>query len=417
MPGTTDNNSTDNSSLTRAIEQALVTRDRDHQLRRRQIVRAIDATHVDIDGRRLTSFCSNNYLGLSHHPRVIEAMARAVREHGAGSAASPLITGHTPAHASAEAALARWKQTEAALLLPSGYQANHAAIQAIAGTAAAAGGRVRFLLDKLAHASLVDAIRAVTGGSVGDRGEGSAGRGFRVFAHNDLAKLSRLLRDAAPDEIQVVVTESIFSMDGDAADLAGLAALKREHPFTLVLDEAHGSGVYGHAGAGYAAEHGLASAVDVFIVTLSKALGAAGGAICASGAFCDAVANFGRAYVYSTATPPALAAAAEAAVGVLRDEPQRQRRVRTLAQHARAELARAGFRFPPGPADSPILPLILGDERAATAAANRLRDAGLLVLPVRPPTVPKGSSRLRVTLSSEHRDDEVERLVAALGRL
>jgi 7-keto-8-aminopelargonate synthetase-like enzyme len=290
------------------------------------------------------------------------------------------------------------------VLLPSGYQANHAAIQTLAGAAAAAGTRIRFLLDRLAHASLIDAVRG-------------AEATFRVFPHNDLEKLERLLqRDVRDDnttdadEIQVVVTESIFSMDGEPAPLAGFARLKEKYPFFLLLDEAHGSGVYGRDGAGYAAEIGVTAAVDLFIVTLSKALGCAGGAICASQKFCDGVANFGRAYIYSTALPPAAAAACEAALAVMRDEPQRQSRLRELTRRARARLNLPS-------SDCPIIPVIFGSEPAAVGAAESLRGEGLLVLPIRPPTVPAGTSRLRITLSCEHSDAEVEHLLVSLAEL
>ena len=191
-----------------------------------------------------------------------------------------------------------------AVLLPSGYQANHAVVQTLAGLADRAGG-VRFLIDKFVHASLVDAVRG-------------SGLPFRVFPHNSLAKLRRLLEDNDEGGLQVIITESIFSMDGDAADLAGLAELKQEFPFMLVLDEAHGEGVYGNGGAGLASELGLQNAVDVSIATLSKAVGCIGGAVCASRAFCEALINFGRAYIFSTSVPPFVAAAAEAAVGVMR---------------------------------------------------------------------------------------------------
>jgi 8-amino-7-oxononanoate synthase len=368
--------------------------------RDRRTLTPLDATHVEADGRRYVNFASNNYLGLTHHPRVLDAVTRACAAAGAGSGAAGLITGHTAAHASAERALAAWKGTGAAVLLPSGYQANHAVVQTFAALGNRAPGGVRFLLDKLVHASLVDAVRG-------------SGMPFRVFPHNGLSKLRRLLEEGRG--LQVVVTESIFSMDGDAADLRGLAELKCAHPFALVLDEAHAAGAYGPAGAGLAAELGLQASVDVSVATLSKALGSAGGAVCASGTFCDALVNFGRAYMFSTSVPPAVAAAAEAALGVLRDEPARQARVRDLARRVRAELSGSRLEIPPG--DSPIVPVILGDAPAALAASARLRDAGLLVPAVRPPTVPRNGSRLRVTLSSEHTDAEVAQLVDALKQL
>ena len=391
-----------NDSLDPLLAAALASRRAAHLLRSRQIVRPLGAVHVEIDGRRLINFSSNNYLGLTHHPKVITAIADAARDAGGGAASSGLISGYTDRHASAEAALAKWKGTEAAVLLPSGYQANHAAMQTLAAASEAAGRKVRFLLDKLAHASLID----------GTRGSGLP---FRTFGHDDTTKLARLLDDAAPDEVQIVVTESIFSMDGDAAALADIVALKQRRHFVLLVDEAHGSGVYGDGGAGYAAELNLTWAVDVFIVTLSKSLGLAGGAVCATKSFCDALINFGRAYIYSTSAPPMIAAACEAAIEVMREEPQRQQRVRGLARRTRDRFLAGGLKFPPG--DSPIIPLILGQESRAIAVADALRTEGLLVLPVRPPTVPRGSSRLRITLSSEHSDEEVDRLIESVTRL
>jgi 8-amino-7-oxononanoate synthase len=305
---------------------------------------------------------------------------------------------HRPARLP-EHAIARWKGTEAAVLLPSGYQANHAVVQTIASLNASFGEGVQFLIDKLVHASLVDAVRG-------------SGLPFRVFPHNGLDKLRRLLDRAGDNTLDVVITESIFSMDGDAADLAGLAALKREHPFMLLVDEAHAAGVYGRDGAGLASEMRLQDSIDVSIATLSKAIGSVGGVVCASRTFCDALLNFGRAYIFSTSVPPFVAAAAEAAIGVMRDEPARQQRVRRLAQWVRSDLSASGFQISAG--DSPIIPIILGDEGPTLEAAEHLMLAGLMILGVRPPTVPRGSSRLRVTLSSEHTDDEVGQLICEL---
>src|SRR4051794_39514659 len=376
-------------------------------LRSRRSVIPLDATHVEIDGRRYVNFASNNYLGMSHHPRVINAAAQALQRYGAGGGASPLVTGFSPAQAAAERSVADWKGTEAAILLPSGYQANVAAVQTLAAlggdaSVATAGQRVRFLLDKLCHASLIDAV-------------GTTGLPFRVFPHNHLGKLARLLDDADAEETQVVVTESIFSMDGDAADLAGLAELKRRRPFVLLLDEAHASGVYGQGGAGLANEAGLPGLPDLSVITFSKALGCAGGAVCGSTLLCDAVTNFGRAYIYSTTIAPVLAAAAEAAIGMLRDEPQHQQRLRHLALHLRARLLEFGFATPPG--DSPIIPLVLGNEEAALKAASQMREFGLWVVAIRPPTVPRGTSRLRITLSSQHTDAEIELLLQSVTAL
>ncbi len=380
-----------------ALRHALSKRQASDLLRKRRLITPIDAVHVEIDGRPFTNFASNNYLGLTHHPKIVAAVHNANTHLGLGSGASALITGHTPAHAAAEASIAQWKSAQAAVLLPSGYQATHAAIQTFAALAKTSPNGVRFLIDKLTHASLIDAVRG-------------SDQPFRLFPHNNLSKLSRLLSESPAGQLQIVVTESIFSMDGDAADLAGLAQLKEKHPFALLLDEAHASGVYGPSGAGYAAEVNLSNIVDVSIVTLSKAIGAAGGAVCATQQFCDALVNFGRAYIYSTAVPPAVGAAASAAIEVMRDEPERQQRVRELATRVRRALLPLGVT----PDDSPIIPIILGEAAKALAAAKSLEDEGLLVIAVRPPTVAHGSSRLRITLSCEHSDAEVSALIAAV---
>ena len=373
-----------------------------HLTRHRRVVVPIDATHVTCGGRALINFASNNYLGLTHHPRVIEAVGQTLRTAGAGSGASALISGYGPAHERAEREIARWKGTQSAVLLPSGYQANHAAVQTLAAVAERSSQPIRFLLDKLCHASLIDAVRAV-------------GAPWRVFPHNHLQKLERLLSDDDEWAMQVVVTESIFSMDGDAADLAGLAKMKQQHPFVLLLDEAHASGVYGPGGSGQAAELGLSGLADATVLTLSKAIGCVGGAVCGTETFCQAMVNLARAYVYSTSVPPLIAAAAIAAIGVMESEPQLQARLRSLARHFRSELRTADLLVTAG--DSPIIPIGMKTESAALRAADALAEEGILALAIRPPTVPRGTSRLRITLSTSHSDDEVEQLIAAVKRL
>jgi 8-amino-7-oxononanoate synthase len=378
---------------------------REHaQLRQRQTVRPIDAVHLEIDGVTYVNFSSNNYLGLTHHPRVLAALADAAIRSGAGSGAAALISGYADAHQSCEATLAGWKGTEAAVVLPSGYQANLAAIQTIAAIGESYPSGLRFLADKLVHASLIDAVRATQAP-------------LRVFPHNGLTKLNRLLEESDPQQLQVVLTESIFSMDGDACDLRGIAELKSRTPFLLLLDEAHASGVHGPGGAGVAAELGLQQAVDVSIVTLSKAIGCAGGAVCCSAIFRDALINFGRAYIYSTSIAPAQAASVQAAIAVMRDEPQRQARVRELARRVRDQFGKLETRSRDFTGDSPIIPIVLGSEEAALKAAELLRVQQMLVGAVRPPTVAPGSSRLRVTLSCAHTDDEVDRLVTAVRQV
>lgn len=373
-----------------------------HLYRRRRLVTPIDPTHALCDGRTLINFASNNYLGLTYHPAVLHAIERSLHEYGAGGGASALISGYGPAHENAERHIAHWKGAEAAVLLPSGYQANLAAVQTLAAVGEKSSRPVRFLLDKLCHASLIDAVRA-------------AGGSWRIFPHNQLPKLRRLLAEADPDELQMVVTESIFSMDGDAADLFGLAKLKEEYPFFLLLDEAHASGVYGPSGNGLAAELSLPGVADVTVLTLSKSIGCVGGAVCGTNTFCDALVNLARAYIYSTHLPPMMAAAADAAIEVMETEPQLQTRVRNLARHVRGELHSAGLEIACG--DSPIIPIGMQTESAALNAADALKNEGILSLAIRPPTVPRGTSRLRVTLSARHTDGEIEQLIRAIQQL
>jgi 8-amino-7-oxononanoate synthase len=383
------------------IEEELARLAESHLLRTRRVVRPIDSVHVEIDGHVCTNFCSNNYLGLTHHSRVIKAFCDSATRFGSGAGASPLITGYSAAHESAERAVARWKSMESAVVFPSGYQANLAAVQTLSALAESGSRKIRFLIDKLAHASLIDAVR-------------EAQAPWRVFPHNSMTKLQRLLKDADGDEMQVVITESIFSMDGDEADLAGLNRLKDQSHFVLLLDEAHASGVYGANGAGLAAERGVAQIVDISIVTFSKAIGCAGGAVSASENFAKALLNFGRAYIYSTSVPPAIASAVEEAINVMHDEPNRQSRVRQLSQMLREKLR--GKKLNVAEGDCPIVPIILGSESAALEMSQRLLKQGLLVSAVRPPTVPRGTSRLRVTLSCDHEENEIDKLAAALGQ-
>jgi 8-amino-7-oxononanoate synthase len=388
------------SKLRQLLEQQLDRRRERHQFRARRIMRILDATHLEIDAKRCVNFAANNYLGLTHHPQMI-AIGGSM-PHGAGSGAAGLVSGYTETHASAEASIAQWKSTQAAVLLPSGYQANLAAIQTFAALAAGTARGVRFLVDKLVHASLLDAVRGTE-------------LPFRIFPHNHLGKLARLLQESEDSVLQVVITESIFSMDGDAADLSGIARLKRSVPFALLVDEAHACGVYGDGGAGLLSELGFSELADVTVCTLSKAAGGVGGAVCASRLFCDGVVNFGRAYIYSTAVPPWVALLAETAIDIMQKEPWRQQRVRELALRVRARLAMEGVNLLPG--NSPILPVILGEEQRTGRGTEVLLDAAMFVAAIRPPTVAPGTSRLRVTLSCDHTDGEIEHLVDSLIRI
>ena len=331
----------------------------------------------ELDGRRVVSFASNDYLGLTQHPAVVGAARAALDRHGAGSGAARLIVGGRPEHAELEEALAGWKGQERALLFPTGFAANLGVLTVVGGAG------VTVASDELNHASIIDGCRL-------------ARADVAVYRHRDVDHLARLLAGTGR---AVVVTETVFSMDGDVADLPAVAELCRRHGALLVVDEAHAV-----LGPAFDPPPGL----EVLRVgTLSKTLGSIGGFVAGPAPLIELIVNRARPFIFTTATPPADAAAARAALGVLRsaDGEALVARLRALVDRVR-----------PGH-PSPIVPVVLGDERRAVAAAAALLEQGLLVPAIRPPTVPPGTSRLRVTLSAAHADADVDRLLAALAAL
>jgi 8-amino-7-oxononanoate synthase len=335
------------------------------------------AGRVVSDGRAVVSFAGNDYLGLSSHPAVVAAAHAALDRWGAGAGASRLVTGSRPVHSELEAALADWKGEDAAVLFPTGYAANLGVLATFGGDGA------RILSDERNHASIVDGCRLA-------RAE------VTVYRHADLDHVAALLGDDARSA--VVVTDTVFSMDGDVAPLAELAALCASRRALLVVDEAH---------AVLGPDADLDGVEHLRVGTLSKALGAAGGFVAGPAAMVQLLVNRARPAIFSTASPPAVAAAALAALGVLRSEEGTARR-RRLRSHVE--------RVAPGQ-PSPIVPVVLGTEERALAASAALLEQGILVPAIRPPTIPPGTSRLRVTLSAAHTDDEVSSLVAALEAL
>ncbi|KAL4424876.1 hypothetical protein ABPG77_002099 [Micractinium sp. CCAP 211/92] len=337
-------------------------------------------------------FSLNDYLGLSTHPAVRRAAADAALQCGNGPRSSALVGGYTAWHARLEAALAELKGTEDCLLFPTGFAANLAP-----QAAQRAQPHVVILSDELNHASIVDGAR------LGRRD----GARLLVYRHNDLGHLEELLQSQVPRGSRaVVITDSLFSMDGDFADLRGLAALRRRHGFLLVVDEAHATLVCGDRGGGAAEMFGVAADVDLHVGTLSKAFGCLGGFVACSRRWKQLLQNRGRAQVFSTALPVPVVAAAHAALQVAAEEPWRRERVWQLARRLGRELG--------VPASSPVVPLIIGPERAAVDASMVLLQRGLHVPAIRPPTVPRGTSRLRVSLSAAHSDGDLAELVAAL---
>jgi 8-amino-7-oxononanoate synthase len=337
------------------------------------------------EGRELWNFASNDYLGLASHPALAAAFIDGLRRHGSGAAASRLVSGTLPPHRELEEALAAAKGCEAALLFSSGYATATGCLPALAGK-----GDV-LVLDKLCHACLIDGARL-------------SGAMVRVFPHNDAAKLERLLgrlRARQPDARIVVVTESVFSMDGDLCPLREIVAAKDRHGALLFLDEAHAFGVLGPAGMGLAAELGLQGRVDFQMGTFSKAAGLSGGYLATAGAWRDLLVNRARSFIYSTAPPPALAHAALASLELIRSAEGD-----ALRRELRAKIAL----LDPPKHPSPVVPLVLGDNAAALAAARYLEDRGFLVPAIRYPTVPRGTARLRISLSARHPRHSVEAL-------
>lgn len=336
-------------------------------------------------GKSLHNFASNDYLGLSRHPEIEAALVEGVRLYGAGATASRLVCGTLPPHRLLEEALAAAKQTEAALTFTSGFATAIGTIPAIVGKAD------YILLDKLSHACLVDAARL-------------SGATLRIFPHNDLGKLARLLgsiRAKSPARI-LVVTESVFSMDGDLCPLREIVGLTENHDAMLLLDEAHGFGVLGEHGMGLAEQENLQQRVTFQMGTLSKAAGLSGGYLAASRDWIDLLTNRARSFIYSTAPPPALAHAAIASLALIRS---------AEGKSLRAKLQQNIARLSPG--GTPIIPRVLGSNEAALAAASALEQAGFLVPAIRFPTVPRGTARLRISLSAAHPEEAIRLLAAA----
>lgn len=362
-----------------------VEREHAHRQRRRRTLAAEGPCIAQEDGRRLIDFCSNDYLGLARETSLLEAAGAAS---GAGSGASALVSGHGTEHAALEAELADWLGAEAAVLLPSGYQANVALGPVLLGRGDAA------LADRLNHASLNDGLRL-------------SGARIRRYAHADATDAAR----RCDDSVRWIVTDSVFSMDGDRAPLAALAALADQRGLGLWVDDAHGLGVLGPEGRGALAEEGVTP--DVRVVTFGKSLGTQGAAILGDAVLIDELVNRGRGLIYSTAVSPMLVAATRHALSRLRDEVWRRERLQSNLDRFRQGVRAAGLPLPAS--ETPIQPIVLGDDRYAAAAEDALVRAGFLVRAIRPPTVPEGSARLRITLSAAHEAAQVDALVAALA--
>lgn len=365
--------------------------------RARRICVPLGGGLCEVNGTRLRDFASNDYLGLAGDLRVVAAASRAMDEYGIGARASALVVGRTPAHDSLESRLAEFEGEEACVLFPSGYAANVGTITALAGK------QDIIFCDRLNHASLVDGCRL-------------SGAKVRVYRHQELDKLRSRLQGCTGYRRRLIVTDSIFSMDGDAAPLEQLCDIAEQHDATLIVDEAHATGLFGERGRGIAELRGVQDRVHVRIGTLSKAIGSLGGFVAGSTELVEFLWNRARTQIFSTALPPAVCAAAEAAVKIIQTQPERRQAVLDLASMLREQLTAGGLNLP-AEGIAPIIPILLDTPSRAMDVAGRLEREGFFVASIRPPTVPRGTSRLRITLSATHTADDVNQLAEAIIRV
>jgi 8-amino-7-oxononanoate synthase len=364
-----------------------------HLFRQRPLLQSPQSPLVRVDGRQLLAFCSNDYLGLASHTEVIRALQRGAEQWGVGGGASHLVIGHSTPHHELEEALAEFTGRPRALLFSTGYMANLAAVTALVGQ----GDTV--LEDRINHASLLDAGLL-------------SGARFSRYLHNDAASLGSRLEKATGNTL--VVTDGVFSMDGDLADLPALCAQARSRDAWVMVDDAHGFGPLGANGGGIVEHFGLgADDVQVLVGTLGKAFGTAGAFVAGSEELIETLIQFSRPYIYTTSQPPALACATLKSLELLRTEHWRREHLDKLIARFRQGAAEIGLQLMESP--TPIQPILIGDSARALQLSELLKARGLLVGAIRPPTVPAGSARLRVTLSAAHSEAQLEQLLEALA--
>jgi len=375
------------------LQARLAARRAEHLYRQRPLLASPQGPEVVVDGQRLLNFCSNDYLGLANHPEVIRAMQDGVTKWGVGGGASHLVIGHSGPHHELEEALAEFTGRPRALLFSTGYMANLAAVTALVGQ----GDTV--LEDRLNHASLLDAGLL-------------SGARFSRYLHNDAESLGKRLGKAEGSTL--VVTDGVFSMDGDLAELPALCAQARQHGAWMMVDDAHGFGALGASGAGVVEHFGLElDDVPVLVGTLGKAFGTAGAFVAGSDELIETLIQFARPYIYTTSQPPAVACATLKSMELLRSEGWRREHLQRLVARLREGAAQIGLTLMDSP--TPIQPVLIGDSARALRLSALLRERGILVGAIRPPTVPAGSARLRITLSATHSEAQLERLLQALA--
>ena len=338
---------------------------------------------IEIDGKEYINFCSNNYLGLANHPKVIEAAQAACKEFGAGSGASRLISGNTVLHEELERKLASFKGRKAAIVFPTGYMANLGIITSLVDE------KDTIIIDRLNHASIIDACRL-------------SKAKLQVYPHKDMQTLEKILKRSVKFKKRLIITDSIFSMDGDIAPLPQIVKLAKEYKAITMIDEAHATGVLGTRGKGLEEHFGIEGQVDIVMGTLSKAIGSLGGFVAGSHELVDYLRNKARSFIYTTALPPSACAAAIAALEIIEEQPELRERLWENVKILKAKPA------------SPIIPILIGDLGKTMEISAKLFERGIFLSGIRPPTVPEGECRLRLTVMAIHTQEDLDCLGSSL---
>ena len=363
---------------------------KEHALMREyRTVESAQGPYIQIKGKSYLSFCSNNYLGLADHPKIKQAAIAAINQYGWGTGASRLVAGNMTLHEELEKKIAEFKGTEATLLFPTGYMANVGALCAIVGREDIVIG------DKLNHASIIDGCR-------------QSGATFRVYPHNNVSQLESLLQKSSTYRRRMVVTDSVFSMDGDTAPLPEIVEIAQKYDAILMIDDAHATGVFGQHGKGMIEHYGLEGKVDIIMGSLSKAIGSIGGFIAGNKCLIDFLKNKARSFVYTTALPPAACAASLAGLILIQEDTTPIDKLWDNIRYLRSQLSKFISNIS---GESPIVPIIIGSAEDALRISKRLYEKGILIPAIRPPTVPLGTSRLRISLMATHSKEDINRLI------
>jgi len=351
-------------------------------------------THIVIEGKTYLSFCSNNYLGLANHPSVVAAVKDAVELYGWGAGASRLVSGNMTLHKTLENEISKFKKKDAAIVFPTGYMANLGVITSLVSN----GDLV--ICDKLNHASIIDGCRL-------------SGADFRIYAHCNMEKLENILRKSTKYKCKLIITDSVFSMDGDLAPLPDLVKIAAKYNAMLMVDEAHGTGVFGGNGRGVVEHYNLSNEVYVVMGTLSKAIGSLGGYVSGDSDLISYLRNKARTFMYTTALPPAVCAASIAGIKLIQEDPSMRVSLWNNVRFIKDKLNSLNINTISS--ESQIIPILIGDAKKAVKVSKLLYENGILIPAIRPPTVPANSSRLRMTVMSSHTKQDLERLSQTLS--